>query len=175
MKFSYTNQTNFIHLLSSRKPNIKLSAYLVSSLAFATMAIVPFTFTPPAQASSFSSRVYGPNGSAERTTAWGANGAVKCANGIDYGVGSAAGCRSTYSGQNGSYQGYHVNGYNAQTENGYYNADRNATYNGNSYGYSVETNYTYTHRNGINSTTSINTQNNGSYTCSFSTQSGCSH
>lgn len=177
MKFSYTEPTNQTHptnLSTSKNRTLKLSNYLVSSFAVATMASVPFTFTPAAQASTVSRAFYGQNGSAERTTTWGPNGAAECASGTRYGVGFAGGCSSTYSGENGSYWGHHSNGYNAETGNGYHYADRNGTYNGNSYGYNVDTSYTYTQGSGINGSTSINTQNNGSYTCSFSTQSGCS-
>jgi hypothetical protein len=154
---------------------MKFTTALASGLTFVTLAIAPFGFAPQAQASSFSRGVYGPNGSAAHSAVWGPNGAADCANGVRYGTGYAGGCGSTYYGENGSYQGSHSNRYNAQTGNGYHNADRNATYNGNSYGYDTQTNYTYTKGSGVNGSTSINTQNNGSYTCSLSTQSGCSH
>lgn len=162
-----TTQTNL------KKRNLKLS-YLASSFALATLTIVPFTFITPAQATTLTRAAWGPNGSAERTTAWGPNGAGECAHGTAYGSGFAGGCGAVYNGENGSYSGFHTNSYNAQTGNGYHDAAHNATYNGNSYGYNTETNYSYTQGSGVSGSTSINTQNNGSYTCSLSTQSGCS-
>lgn len=153
---------------------MKFTTSLVSSFTVLTLAIVPLGFASSAQASAISRAAYGPNGSAGRSVIWGANGAAECASGVDYGSGSAGGCRSIYNGENGSYQGSHYNRYNSQTGDGYHSANRNATYNNNSYGYDSQTNYSYSKGNGVSGSTTINTQNNGSYTCSLSTQSGCS-
>ncbi|MBV9387879.1 MAG: hypothetical protein JOZ78_15760 [Chroococcidiopsidaceae cyanobacterium CP_BM_ER_R8_30] len=153
---------------------MKFTTSLISGLTVVTLAIAPLGFTPTAQASTISRSAYGSNGSASRSAAWGPHGAAQCASGVYYGGGFAGGCRSTYNGANGSYHGSHYNSYNSQTSNGYHSANRNGTYNDNSYGYNSQTNYSYSKGSGVSGSTTINTQNNGSYTCSLSTQSGCS-
>jgi hypothetical protein len=73
---------------------MKLTTPLASGLTLIALTLAPFGFAPAAQASSVSRALYGPNGSAERSVVWGANGAADCASGVHTGGGFAGGCSS---------------------------------------------------------------------------------
>lgn len=101
----------------------------------------------------------GPNGNSSTSTR---------ANGYKAGVGAFTTKNTNYTGANGNTYGNQRQGtYNAQTGQGAYTGSKSGTYNGTTYGVNTTANGT----KGQGGTVNVNSQNNGSATCT--TGSGC--
>lgn len=165
--------------------------------ASALIASSVLTMAPAHAQSRF--RVTTPSGTAGAVGVQGENGSAGCVGGFRSGVGGGKAC--AVEGTNGSstsvggaaagvggfrkvnrtytnptngntHSGSVDSRYNAQTGQGSRSVDRSGTVNGTSYGYETDNNYNYTPGSGISGSTNINTQNNGSYTCSYASGSG---
>lgn len=106
--------------------------------------------------------------------ATGENGTVKGSSGAAAGVGAYRNRGGSYTNPNtgNSVSGARQNRYNAQTGQGTSSTSRDANVNGTSYGYDKQKDYNYTPGSGGSSTTTVETQNNGSYTCTGTTADG---
>lgn len=174
---------------------MKLSLPVVAVTALIASSVLT---TVPAQAQS-RFRISTPSGTAGGRTFQGDNVSAGCVSGVRYGNSRGTACaaegpngystsvngaaedvgafrkvnRSYTNPTNGNTRSGSVDSrYNAQTGQGSRAVDRSGSVNGNSYGYETNNNYHYTQGSGISGSTSINTENHGSYNCTYASGSG---